>query len=155
MLVHIIKNKTRWRKLLLTSTVVCSAGVIVAIPEVVKSTSVSWPYKTIQLVTVLPIYATPLCNSMIYYCSNPVIQRKILSKETWKVLVKIYEYLYHVGVSGGPMGMFGVNNQVQVNRIVKQQVKAVEKVEYIKKYEVCEMRSPTRIYFGDTDVCEV
>ncbi|KAL5268981.1 hypothetical protein ACHWQZ_G002714 [Mnemiopsis leidyi] len=157
MLVHIIKNKTRWKKLLLTSVVVCSAGVCVAIPEVVKSTSVSWPYKTIQLVTVLPIYATPLCNSIIYYCSNPAIQRKFFSKDIWKVLAKIYAYIYQISISGGPMaiGMFGATNQVQVHCTVKRQGNTAGEVKYQLKHKVCEVRSPTRIYFRNTDVCDV
>ena len=153
MLVHIVRHKTCCKKLLLTSVAVCTAGVVVAIPEVISNTSVSWDYRAIQLITVLPLYVTPLCNSMIYYCSNPLIQKQILARDVWNVLINLYECVFK-NMSRGPMGGFSIAHQTQMHCQAKYQVQVpeFEETKQIRE-DVCEVRNH---YFGDTDVvCSV
>ncbi|KAL5253443.1 hypothetical protein ACHWQZ_G013283 [Mnemiopsis leidyi] len=77
MVVHIIRSKTRCRKLLLTSLSICTVAVLIGIPQTLLYVKVRMSYKVAQFFTVTLFYITPLSDSIIYYCSNPRVQEKL------------------------------------------------------------------------------
>ena len=77
MIIHVIRNKTRCKKLLLTSLSICTVAVLIAIPQTLLYVKVRMGYKEAQFFTVTLFYITPLSDSIIYYCSNPRVQEKL------------------------------------------------------------------------------
>ncbi|XP_063681216.1 olfactory receptor 4C6-like [Bolinopsis microptera] len=77
MLVNIIKQQTRCKKLLLTSLSICTVGVLIAIPQTLLYINLHMGYEVAQFFTVTLFYISPLCDSFIYYCVNPMVQQML------------------------------------------------------------------------------
>ena len=77
MLVNIIKQQTRCKKLLLTSLSICTVGILIAIPQTLLYINLRMGYKEAQFFTVTLFYISPLCDAFIYYCVNPTVREML------------------------------------------------------------------------------
>ena len=77
MLANVIRVRTRCRKLLLTSLAICTVGILIALPQILLQLHLPMRYKEALLFTVTMFYISPLCDSVIYYCSNPLVQERL------------------------------------------------------------------------------
>ena len=81
LLVQVIRMNIKFRKLLLTSLAICASGVLIAIPQILLYLNVHMEYKEAQFFTVTLFYISPLCDSVIYYCTNPRVMENVSQSE--------------------------------------------------------------------------
>ena len=77
MVVKIVRHKIPCKKLLLTSAAIGVTGVLVVIPQILLYMNVKLGYKDAQFWTVTMFYISPLCDSLLYYFTNPAVLAKL------------------------------------------------------------------------------
>ena len=77
MVVKILRHKIPCKKLLLTSAAIGVTGVLVVIPQILLYMNVKLGYKDAQFWTVTMFYISPLCDSLLYYFTNPAVLAKL------------------------------------------------------------------------------
>ncbi|XP_063687729.1 uncharacterized protein LOC134820993 [Bolinopsis microptera] len=104
LLVQVIRMNIKFRKLLLTSLSICASGVLIAIPQTLLYMNVHMEYKEAQFFTVTLFYISPLCDSVIYYCTNPRVMENLSQTEIVKAASRFSRVIIPSNFSRGLSG---------------------------------------------------
>ena len=91
MIAKVIYHQIKCKKLLLTSVAIGATGVLVAIPQTLLYLKVHMGYKAAQFFTVTLFYISPLCDSVLYYYTNPRVRAKLPSSRVGRAATWLSE----------------------------------------------------------------
>ena len=81
MLCQIVRKKIPANKLFLSSTAIIFTSLITTLPELIVHFDENWrgkvSYEVFHIFLVTLYYINPLCNPIIYICSNPLAQDQV------------------------------------------------------------------------------
>ena len=86
MLYQILRKKIPANRLFVSSTAIIFTSLITTLPELLINFDEHWPgevsYEVFHVFLVTLYYINPLCNPIIYICSNPLAQDQVARRAT-------------------------------------------------------------------------
>ena len=84
MLYKIIRNNIPASKVFITSTAIIATSLVTTLPELIIHFDKNWTgtvsYEVFHVLLVTMYYINPVCNPIIYLCSNPLAQGQVIKR---------------------------------------------------------------------------